>query len=135
MNKKDPKNGYPKGVWGPSLWHVLNSMAFNYPARPTPQKKLEYWRFFKSLGAVLPCGECRSNYPSSFRVLLKSQNSPPLRSRATLIKYIHDVHKAISGAQRYPLSLQQLHRSMETLRSPCETRVVLRRQLTGDSFR
>ena len=26
-------------VWGPSMWHYLHTMSFNYPVKPTPEEK------------------------------------------------------------------------------------------------
>ena len=26
-------------VWGPSMWHYLHTMSFNYPIKPTKKKK------------------------------------------------------------------------------------------------
>ena len=28
-------------VWGPSLWHTLHTISFNYPKRPTSSEKKE----------------------------------------------------------------------------------------------
>ena len=29
-------------VWGPSLWHTLHTISFNYPVKPTKQQKKHY---------------------------------------------------------------------------------------------
>ena len=29
-------------VWGPSLWHFLHIMSFNYPNEPTNDQKKQY---------------------------------------------------------------------------------------------
>ena len=29
-------------VWGPSLWHFLHTMSFNYPVNPTAEDKKNY---------------------------------------------------------------------------------------------
>ena len=35
------KEGMLTSVWGPSLWHYLHTMSFNYPINPTEvQKKI-----------------------------------------------------------------------------------------------
>ena len=36
-------------VWGPSLWHFLHTMSFNYPVKPSCEDKLLYMKFVKSL--------------------------------------------------------------------------------------
>jgi hypothetical protein len=42
-------------VWGPSLWHFLHTMSFNYPIEPTKEEQIEYMRFIHQLKYVLPC--------------------------------------------------------------------------------
>jgi hypothetical protein len=32
-------------VWGPSLWHYLHTMSFNYPNNPTQEDKKHYMDF------------------------------------------------------------------------------------------
>ena len=36
-------------VWGPSLWHALHCISFNYPVSPTQEEKTRYMDFIKSL--------------------------------------------------------------------------------------
>ena len=36
-------------VWGPSLWHFLHTMSFNYPVEPTLQQKKQYLDFILNL--------------------------------------------------------------------------------------
>ena len=33
-------------VWGPSMWHYLHTMSFNYPVCPTKEDKINYKNFF-----------------------------------------------------------------------------------------
>ena len=42
-------------VWGPSLWHTLHTISFNYPLKPTKRDKINYKRFIYQLRHVLPC--------------------------------------------------------------------------------
>ena len=52
-NKTFSKKHYSSGegmltsVWGPSLWHYLHTMSFNYPTNPTNADKKNY-RDYKS---------------------------------------------------------------------------------------
>ena len=50
-------------VWGPSLWHTLHTISFNYPKRPTSSEKKNYKRFimdlkhgimWKNVGKIFP---------------------------------------------------------------------------------
>ncbi len=35
-------DGMLTSVWGPPMWHVLNTMSFNYPIKPSKQQKMHY---------------------------------------------------------------------------------------------
>ena len=34
-------------VWGPSLWHFLHTMSFNYPVKPTKEDKENYMNYYE----------------------------------------------------------------------------------------
>ena len=40
-------DGMLTSVWGPSLWHSLHTISFNYPVKPSSQDKKNYYIFFK----------------------------------------------------------------------------------------
>ena len=47
MNKKDiftnqdynSGDGMITSVWGPPMWHILHTLSFNYPVKPTKEQK------------------------------------------------------------------------------------------------
>ena len=43
-SKKDymSGDGMLTSVWGPSMWHFLHTMSFNYPVKPTKDDKKYY---------------------------------------------------------------------------------------------
>ena len=47
-NKKDynSEQGMLTSVWGPSLWHFLHVMSFNYPVKPTKIQKKKLQRIY-----------------------------------------------------------------------------------------
>ena len=58
FSKKDAASGdgMLTTVWGPSLWHALHTMSFNYPVHPTPAQKRQYRAcILIKFGIVLPC--------------------------------------------------------------------------------
>ena len=63
----DSDNGMLVYIWGPSLWHVLHTISFNYPTHPTATQKKQYKNFIKSLQHVLPCGYCRENLKNNLK--------------------------------------------------------------------
>ena len=49
-------DGMLTAVWGPSMWHYLHTMSFNYPVSPTKDDKIHYkkfilnqWPFYKTM--------------------------------------------------------------------------------------
>ena len=63
----DSNDGMLTTVWGPSLWHSLHTISFNYPVKPTRNDKKNYKRFIMDLKYVLPCGKCRKNLPKNLK--------------------------------------------------------------------
>ena len=54
-------------VWGPSMWHSLHTISFNYPVNPTPEDKINYKFHILNLQNVLPCKYCRMNIKKNFK--------------------------------------------------------------------
>ena len=81
-------------VWGPSLWHFLHIMSFNYPNEPTNEQKHNYMNFILSLENVLPCKYCRINLKKNFKVLPLRIST--MKNRYTFSKYIYDLHEHIN---------------------------------------
>ena len=81
-------------VWGPSLWHFLHTMSFNYPNNPTQEDKKHYMDFIFQLKYILPCKYCRINLKKNFKhVPLKMST---MQNRYTFSKYIYDLHEHIN---------------------------------------
>jgi len=108
-------------VWGPPMWHVLHTISFNYPVRPTDKQKNKYFGFLKSLLYVLPCGKCRDNLKINFRKLPLTMKH--LKSRQTLSRYIYDLHELINTmlGKKSGLSFDQVRERYEHFRSRCRT--------------
>ena len=45
-NEYSSNDGILTSVWGPSMWHSMHSISFNYPINPTAQNKKEYRDFY-----------------------------------------------------------------------------------------
>jgi hypothetical protein len=106
-------------VWGPSQWHVLHTMSFNYPVNPTSQDKRNYRNYILSLQNVLPCGKCRDNLRKNFikLPLLKKH----MKSRQTFSKYIYDLHELVNDmlGKKSGLSYDTVRNTYENFRSRC----------------
>ena len=60
-------NGMMTSVWGPSLWHTLHTISFNYPTNPSEEDKKNYYSFYKNISNVLPCRFCRDNFKENLK--------------------------------------------------------------------
>ena len=106
-------------VWGPSQWHVLHTMSFNYPVVPTPKDKRNYRNYILSLQNVLPCGKCRDNLRKNFKKLPLMIKH--MKSRHTFSKYIYDLHELVNKmlGKKSGLSYEQVRNTYENFRSRC----------------
>ena len=87
-------DGMLTSVWGPSLWHFLHTMSFNYPIDPTKEEQSYYRNFVLSLRHILPCKYCRINLKTNFKNLPLTMNE--MKSRETFSRYIYDLHELIN---------------------------------------
>ena len=106
-------------VWGPSMWHSLHTMSFNYPVQPTAEQKRQYMDFVYSLRHVLPCGKCRKN-------LAKNLRAHPLQmrhmvSRETFSRYVFDLHEVVNHmlGKKSGLTYEEVRNTYENFRSRC----------------
>tara|TARA_Y100000816_G_scaffold291980_1_gene285263 strand:+ start:4894 stop:5529 length:636 start_codon:yes stop_codon:yes gene_type:complete len=108
-------------VWGPSLWHTLHTMSFNYPVNPTKEDKKNYRDFVLSLQHVLPCKYCRMNLKSNFKSLPLTMKV--MKSRHTFSKYIYDLHELVNKLlnKKSNLSYCDVRNRYEHFRSRCTT--------------
>lgn len=112
-------DGMMTSIWGPSTWHLLHSISFNYPTLPTKQDKKHYKEFILSLKNILPCGKCRLNLVKNFKILpLKNYH---LTSRETFSKYIFDLHEVVNHmlGKKSGLQYEKVRNSYEQFRARC----------------
>jgi hypothetical protein len=87
-------NGMMTAVWGPPMWHVLHTISFNYPVKPSAEDKKHYREMIQNLRYTLPCGKCRENLDSNLKAV-------PLRptdmaSRDAFSKWMYRLHEHIN---------------------------------------
>jgi hypothetical protein len=93
-------DGIAPCVFGPPLWMFLHLVSFSYPENPDQNTKQNIYNFFKNLGSVLPCSECRTHYEQNFKNLESSLNS-----RDELTKWVYDLHVLVNiqtGKKNWP---------------------------------
>lgn len=87
--------GLQTTCWGPPAWFFLHSVSFSYPDNPTNKEKNDMLAFFSSLGKVLPCPHCRTNYESNIRKL--PITAGVLASKRNLTKWLYDFHNLVNS--------------------------------------
>ena len=112
-------DGILTSVWGPSAWHFLHSISFNYPTNPTCDDKTNYRNFILNLRHVLPCGKCRDNLCANFKKLpLKIKD---MKNRNTFSRYIYKLHEIINDmlGKTSGLTYDEVRERYEHFRSRC----------------
>lgn len=119
--KKDysSSEGMLTSVWGPSLWHTLHTISFNYPVKPTKEQKKHYKNLILNLKHVMPCKYCRIN-------LRKNLKAHPLRqcdlkNRDKFSRWVYGLHEHVNKmlGKKSGLSFCEVRDRYENFRSRC----------------
>jgi hypothetical protein len=121
-------------VWGPSLWHFLHTMSFNYPNEPTLEQKKQYMNFIISLKHILPCKYCRINLIKNFKAVPLKMSS--MKNRETFSKYIYDLHEHINTmlGKKSNLSYEDIRERYEHFRARCSVKKVVKEKGCTESL-
>lgn len=112
-------DGMMTSVWGPSMWHVLHTMSFNYPVEPTKEQRKKYRDFVLLLQWTLPCKYCRINLKNNFRALPLTMEC--MKNRDTFSRYIYRLHELVNKMlkKKSGLSYCDVRERYEHFRSRC----------------
>ena len=112
-------DGMLTSVWGPSLWHYLHTMSFNYPVKPTKEDKKNYKKFIVSLKHVLPCKYCRMNLRKNLKDHPLKQKD--LKDRHHFSLWMFNFHEHINKMlhKKSGLKFEQVRERYEHFRSRC----------------
>ena len=97
---------------------------FNFPLIPTRKQKLDYIRFFKSIGNVLPCKYCRVCYTKMvnegpYRLTMKK-----VRDRRTFAKWVYDIHKVVTDrtSKKKTPTFKEVSDTYNSFRASCTSK-------------
>ena len=109
-------------VWGPSLWHFLHTMSFNYPVKPTCEEKHNYMNYIKSLKHILPCRYCRENLTRNLKET--NFNMSDMKSRDTFSRFIYNLHNHINTmlGKKNVITYEEVRERYENFRSRCSNK-------------
>ena len=120
-NKKDYSSGdgMLTTVWGPSLWHYLHVMSFNYPINPTKIQKKYYKQLLLNFQHTLPCKYCRINLTKNFKKF--PLNDVIFENRNNFSRYIFNLHEQINKmlGKNSGLTYCEVRDNYEHFRSRC----------------
>ena len=121
FTKKDfnSGDGMLTTVWGPSMWHFLHTMSFNYPVEPTHDQKKHYMDFVLNLRNVLPCKYCRMNLTNNLAT--RPLQMCHMENRETFSRFIYDLHETVNKllGKKSGLSYCDVRERYEHFRSRC----------------
>jgi hypothetical protein len=121
FKKKDyySGDGMLTTVWGPSMWHFLHTMSFNYPVSPTADDKKHYREFMISMQYVLPCKYCRQNLTKNYKVF--PLRSSDLENRESFSRYVYKLHEMVNKMlkKKSGLTYCDVRERYEHFRSRC----------------
>jgi len=106
-------------VWGPSMWHFLHTMSFNYPVTPTPEQKRHYMDFILNLRNILPCKYCRMNLTNNLAT--RPIRMCNMESRDTFSRFVYDLHETVNRllGKKSGLTYCDVRERYEHFRSRC----------------
>ena len=121
FNKKEYNSGdgMLTSVWGPSMWHYLHVISFNYPINPTKLQKNKYKEFLLNLQYTLPCKYCRINLKNNFEKFPLKEEI--FENRDKFSRYIYNLHELINKmlGKKSNLSYCDVRDRYEQFRSRC----------------
>lgn len=121
FKKKDymSGDGMLTSVWGPSAWHLLHTISFNYPVNPTEEDKKNYRNFILSLQNVLPCKYCRMNLTNNLKQMPLEMCH--MANRDKFSRYIYNLHEHVNKMlkKKSGLSYCDVRERYEHFRSRC----------------
>jgi len=131
FRKSDYKSGdgMLTSVWGPSLWHSLHTISFNYPLNPSMDDKKRYRQFILQLKYVLPCKYCRINLKQNFKCLPLQMKD--MKNRETFSRYMYQLHELVNKmlGKKSGLSYEQVRERYEHFRARCNKGKIIRKTI------
>lgn len=115
----ESNDGFLTTVWGPSQWHMLHTISFNYPVNPTEEQKNNYRNYILSLQNVLPCGACRKNLSNNLKNYPLTMEH--MKNRDTFSRYIYNLHEIVNDMldKKSGLSYCDIRERYEHFRARC----------------
>jgi len=112
-------DGMLTAIWGPSMWHFLHTMSFNYPVKPSKEDKQHYRDFIINLQNVLPCKYCRQNLKTNLKA--NPLKMSDMENRDSFSRFIYKLHETVNKllGKKSGLTYCDIRERYEHFRSRC----------------
>ena len=112
-------DGMLTAVWGPSLWHYLHTISFNYPVEPTKEHKTYYKQLILNMMYTLPCSHCRNNLKNNLKMCPLSADT--LKNRNNFSLWMYNLHETVNKmlCKKSNLTYKLVRDRYENFRSRC----------------
>jgi hypothetical protein len=92
-------------TWGHAAWIFLHAVAHASPKKPTAEQRENMRAYLHALATVLPCAKCQRHMRQYLREHLTEDS---LKSRASLVEFVHCFHNSVNAKLGKPqLTLQE----------------------------
>ena len=100
--------------WGKQAWHLIHTIAFNYPDNPTEEDKQIHKDFVYNLQKVLPCPYCANHFKDNLEKF-----PPRLDNQKEFFNWSVDIHNEVNKANgkrvlNYDEALNELYHNLKT---------------------
>jgi hypothetical protein len=87
-------------IWGSDMWAGMHRISLAYPINPSRADRAAAFKFFESIGYLLPCVGCRHHYQKHFKETFSTQTTS---SRIALVRWVYDLHETVNARLGKPL--------------------------------
>ena len=114
-------DGMMTSVWGPSMWHYLHTISFNYPVEPTETQKAKYRELIMNMKHTLPCRHCRENLVKNLKMC--PLTAAALKNRDAFSRFVYNLHETVNTmlCKRSGLTYEEVRDRYEHFRARCPT--------------
>ena len=95
--KSNANNGLITKIWGPPSWKFLHCVTYGYPVNPTAENKKSYKEYFILIGAILPCGACRTSYTHFINNGDTELTDKVMENRESLTSWFYKIHQKVNN--------------------------------------
>jgi FAD-linked sulfhydryl oxidase len=87
-----------KNNWGPCIWHILHTIAKNYPNKPSNSDKHKANQLVNLIAFIIPCFKCQKHYMSNI-----TKYKPNLDSNESFFKWTVKIHNIVNKDTNKPI--------------------------------